>query len=269
MITLSNYIFESKRFTDVKSEVLKVLKVPYSWTTGSNIKIRVRKVQLPKGRTRGGGGNALMSYLYDEKYIKMLVEPDFLHIKPFDYEQKVINNLENLSSVNGCTYNVFNSKDDLENFTGLKLSDTSFNRYSRWPKVVISVPADDIDKELKHVDKKSQVEKTISKDDTINNSNIKFWCTSVGDGRYTYIAYGAFEGSDKPNLSRIQKNLGEKKFTMYYSKGVSKTFSSYKSLYTFLHKKWERTKQYSEFSIASEEKLVDAYYDEKYFILSL
>ncbi len=267
MITLSNYIFESKRYTDVKSEVLKTLKVPSSWTTGNNTKLRVEKVDIPK-KTMGGRQNGLFAYIYDENYIRIYMQPNFSYIKPFDYEQRVIKNLGNLSSIDGCSYNVFNNKDDLEKFTGLKFSDTSFGGSSRWPKVLISVPVGD-----KTEDKKQKVEKHTSKEQEPNNSNsnnnIKFWATSVGDTRFTYVAYGAFKDNDKPNLSRIQKNLGEKKFTMYYSNDFSKTFTSYKALYNFLHKTWKRTKQYRDFSIASEEKLVDSYYDKKYFILSL
>lgn len=66
-----------------------------------------------------------------------------------------------------------------------------------------------------------------------NKDNYTFFITSVNGGRYTYYAVGCKIGFEKPDYANIQKRMGEKYFTNYYTNGIKKSFKSYDSLKKF------------------------------------
>lgn len=66
-----------------------------------------------------------------------------------------------------------------------------------------------------------------------NKDNYTFFITSVNGGRYTYYAVGCKIGFEKPDYANIQKRMGEKYFTNYYTNGIKKSFKSYDSLVKF------------------------------------
>lgn len=96
---------------------------------------------------------------------------------------------------------------------------------------------------------------------------ISFWATSVGDGHTEVVAYGAkitttdgWKFPEAGTISRIQKKLGESRFTHYYCKGATKSFTTYNSLVKYL-------KSLSSYiNPPSEQRIIDSGYDESYYI---
>ncbi len=60
-----------------------------------------------------------------------------------------------------------------------------------------------------------------------------YYITGVGDGRQNIYAVCCLIGFDKPSFKRIQKKMGERYFTHYYSESIRKSFKSYDSFTKF------------------------------------
>ena len=268
--SLYEFCFESRTFTEVKKEVLKALGIS-SWGKGDYRNGIYPKLDIwsikaaPKKKTKYS--NYSLSYLYNDEYDKIIIKPNFSYLKEGDYENKVVKSLDKLGSIEGCSYQIINDEKEYKKL----LNNQEVNSWDRdYPMVLISIPKSGSTPELPGIPKKQDDLKpedkqtTEPKADKSKDSSIQFWCTGAGDTRIDYIAYGAMTPDWKPNFSRIQKRLGENKFRMYYTNIPTKKFSSYKSLYNYMKKMWKNT--YSDFSIASEEKLIEMAAEETYYI---
>lgn len=267
--SLSEFLFESRTFTELKKDVLKALGIA-SWDkanrqNGTFPKLNIASIkEAPKKKL--SFMNYSLSYLYNPDYDKMIIRPDFSYLKESDYEAKVIKSLGKLASIEGCSYQIINSDDEYKKL----VNDTSSSKHGYYPQVIISVPKSGDKPELPGIPEKKDdlkpedKQKTEPKEEKSKDKSIKFWCTGAGDTRYDYIAYGAMTPDWTPNFKRIQKRLGENKFTMYYTNLPTKQFGSYKSLYSYMKKKWKN--KYEEFSIATEEKLIELASEESYYI---
>lgn len=267
--SLSEFLFESRTFTDVKKDVLKSLGIA-SWDkadyrNGKYSKLNISPIkEAPKKKS--SYMNYSLSYLYNPEYDKMLIKPNFSYLKEDDYETKVIKSLGKLASIEGCSYQIINSDDEYKKL----VHEDRPTRQTDYPRVIISVPKSGDKPELPGIPEKKDdlkpedKQKTEPKEEKTKDKSIKFWCTGAGDTRYDYIAYGAMTPDWTPNFKRIQKRLGENKFTMYYMNLATKQFGSYKSLYSYMKKKWKN--KYKEFSIATEEKLIELASKESYYI---
>ena len=89
----------------------------------------------------------------------------------------------------------------------------------------------------------------------------RFWALSVGSERFTYYAYGAYDGNEWPKketLNRIMDKLGGDKFTMYYARGQKRIFSSYNSMVNWFKKQGDE-------GIASEQECINSALDHSYY----
>lgn len=267
--SLSEFIFEGKTFTEIKKDVLKALGIA-SWDKGNYQKGIFPKLNISPikeaPKKKHPNMNYSLSYLYNPDYDKMLIIPNFSYLKEGDYESRVINSMEKLASIEGCSYQIINSDSEYKKL----VHEDRPTRQTDYPRVLISVPKSGDKPELPGVPKKKDdlkpedKQKTEPKEEKSKDKSIKFWCTGAGDTRYDYIAYGAMTADWTPNFKRIQKRIGENKFRMYYTNLSTKKFSSYKSLYSYMKKLWKN--KYSEFSIATEEKLIELASEESYYI---
>ena len=255
---LNDYIFEAKTFSQVKGEVLKSLKIS-SWTTGISAKIGVQQI---KPQNKMNTVPQYITYLSNDNYDKILIRPNFSYLKQSEYESKVLNSFNKLSSISGCSYQIISSKDELEEITKCKNCPSSED----YPMVIISVPKEGDTPELPGIPEgnKDDLPKTETPTEENKDKKIKFWCTGAGSMSVDYVAYGAMGDHWKPNFSRIQKHIGENKFTRYYTNLATKQFTSYRSLFNYLKKRWDD--KYSEFSLVDEEQLIEASYDNRYYI---
>lgn len=261
-VSLSDYVFEGRTLSDTKKDIIKTLKI--SSLTKSNYKTGIMSgVQLVSVTTEPKKkytcGDYSLCSLYDKNYDKVVIVPSFSYMNKNEYESKVINSLDNLSAIEGCSYQIINNENEYKELVNDKNARPQNHCF---PQVLISVPKNGNEPELPSVP--NQPNKIDKQSKETSNTGIKFWCTGAGDTRTDYIAYGAMDEYWKPNFARIQKRIGENKFTMYYTKISTKTFSSYKSLYNHLKKQWKN--KYSDFSIVSEEELIEKSKDETYFI---
>lgn len=268
--SLSEFIFEGKSFTEIKRDVLKALGIA-SWDKGNYNKGIFPKLNISPikeaPKKKNPNAHYFLSYVYNPDYDKLLISPNFSYLKEGDYEAKVINSMEKLASIEGCSYQIINSDSEYKKL----VNDDSSSKQTDYPKVLISVPKSGDKPELPGIPKKKDDLKPKDKQKTEpkeeknqKDKSIKFWCTGAGDTRYDYVAYGAMTPDWTPNFKRIQKRIGENKFTKYYTNLPTKTFGSYKSLYSYMKKKWKN--KYSEFSIATEEKLIELASEESYYI---
>lgn len=269
--SLSNFIFEGKTYTENKKDILKALGVG-SWdksnySKGIWPKVTISQVRPAKRGSSNPGQQGYFAKLYNDKYDKIVIYPNLTYVKPADYENRVINNLDKLGTISGCSYQIID-KGNYEKITGQKIREYESEKF---PMVIISIPKDESSKpelpgipnkkdDLKPEDK----QKTEPKAEKSKDKSIQFWCTGAGDTRYDYVAYGAMTPDWTPNFKRIQKRIGENKFRMYYTNLPTKKFTSYKSLYKYMKNKWKN--KYSEFSIATEDKLIELASEESYYI---
>lgn len=90
-----------------------------------------------------------------------------------------------------------------------------------------------------------------------------FWWAYAGDGRMSYVAYGADTiGKYRFNPKRIAKKLGENHFVSYWDEDSGRV-TSYKTLINKLNDKLRYS--YHNTPFASEEELINASKDDEYF----
>lgn len=277
MQSLQEFMCESKTYSEFKREVLKTIGVS-SWDKG-NFKIGIfpklgiQQISKSSAAAKKRGYVSPISYLANDDYNKLFITPNMSYMKGDEYNTKFLSHLDRLADIEGCSYQLINNNDEYKEILNINrdihLSDNNF------PMVIISAPKEGNKPELKEIPVKSEndkksIEKSVENQNKLPNGVKGFWCTGAGSMSVDYIAYGA-ELEDWPkNLSRIQKHIGETKFTRYYTKLSTKKFSSYKALYNYLKKHYEQSKyvKYSKFSIADEDKIINSAKDESYYILT-
>lgn len=283
MIGLQEFLFEAKTYTEFKREILKTLGITSwergDWKNGIGSKIGIEQIKEPSASAKKRGQFTPLSYLVNKDYDKLCITPWFSYVQPSEYKSKVIDNLGKLAKIEGCSYQLINSDKEYNDILNISGKEAEYTPRDSYPMVIISVPKDNVDKpELEGIPvatdddtDNSKSKKDKSKTSKLPNDIKGFWCTGAGSESVDYIAYGAYGDKWTPNFARIQKHIGENKFTRYYVKLTTKKFNSYKAMKTYLKKKFDSSKysRYSEFHIADEEKVIDSSRDERYYILTV